>query len=157
MPHVFSELAYGSLEIGGLFLPPPLVGVALLQLPLYPQQLGLVAFLHHTTQHRRVVTTYRYVCGVDLTCTHTAALSPHLQHAADLHNPVLLLLVTLRAPPYAQSTPLYAQSAPPTYRVPHSTHRVPPSSLSLYRVRVRVHPLPLLRRPRVRLQKWPFW
>ena len=54
MPHVFSELVYGSLEIGGLFLPPPLVGVALLQLLLDPQQLGLVAFLHHTTQHRSV-------------------------------------------------------------------------------------------------------
>ena len=61
MPHVSSELVYGSLEMGGLLLPPSLVGVALLQLPLYPQQLGLVAFLHHTTQHRRVVTTHRYV------------------------------------------------------------------------------------------------
>ena len=39
--------------MGGLLFPPPLVGVALLQLPLHPQQLGLVAFL----QEKRVPLT----------------------------------------------------------------------------------------------------
>ena len=53
VPNVSLELADGCLETGGLLCPPPLVSMALLQLALHPQQLGLVALLHNVAWEGR--------------------------------------------------------------------------------------------------------
>ena len=93
MPHASSEPVFGPGD-GWSLSPTSSCGCGIPAVAASPSAAGpgCISVSHDTTQEGGHNTSVCLRSGPHMH-THTAALSPHLQHAADLHNPVPLLLV----------------------------------------------------------------